>query len=261
MIRFAAFSAQFRASALPALFVTSGAAYLVLAIRPHNGTVAELCGSLSASEFGRLVLTAPWMLSPGQLALDWGLMVIAMMTPLIAPVVSYVRRSVSADRRQGAMVTFFVAYWAVWCAAFLVLFPLAVVLTTLVGDQAGLPVALLIAMIYSASPLGQKARNACHQTIRMAPFGIRAWVDGARQGIATGLPCIAACWPWMLVPLTAVAGHMALMVIVGIYLFAERIAPHARPVWQMPRALETFFGPLILRSAGRLSAFQLRRAQ
>ena len=245
MQRFAAFSAQLRASSLPALFALSVAAYLALVTLPSGGQTAVFCGSFGFSQLWWLIQNAPWLLSPGKLALDWGLMVIAMMTPLIAPLLAYVRRSVSGEFRQGAVAAFLLAYWATWCASFVILFPLALGLLTLVGDQVDLPVALAIALVYSASPLAQRARNACHLALRIAPFGARAWLDSAWQGGVTGVRCMAACWPWMLVPITLVTGHTVLMIVVGIYLFAERIAPPARPVWQTPPALETVFGPLV----------------
>lgn len=247
MNRFAAFGAQLRASPLPALLAISIAAYLALMTLPSGGQTAVFCGSFNLSQLWWLIQSAPWLLSPGQLALDWSLMVIAMMTPLISPLLAYVRRSVSGRCRQGAVVAFLFAYWATWCASFVILFPLALGLLTLVGDQADLPVALAIALVYSASPIAQRARNACHLALRIAPFGARAWLDSAEQGGVTGLRCIAACWPWMLVPVSLVTGHTVLMIVVGIYLFAERIAPPTRPVWQIPPALETVLGPLVRR--------------
>jgi predicted metal-binding membrane protein len=248
MPRFAAFCAQARASDLPALFAVSGTAYLALIAQQQGGHIAQLCGEVSLSELWHLIFAAPWLLSPGQLAFEWCLMVIAMMTPLIAPMLAYVRRTVFSELRKGAMAAFIFAYWATWCASIVVLFPLAVAVSALVGVYTDLLITLVLALIYSASPLAQRARNACHQAIRIEPFGTGAWLDSAKQGVVTGLRCIAACWPWMLVPFAIVTGHTIAMVIVGLYLFAERIAPPTRPTWQLPPAIETIFGPLVRRS-------------
>ncbi len=254
MGRFAAFTAQLSSSTLPYLFALSGAAYLALILLPQGGAIAELCGTLTVSDLGRLLLTAPWLVSPGQLAFDWGVMVVAMMTPLIAPLLSHARRSVTAERRWAATIAFLGAYWAVWWASFLMIFPLAIALTTVTGDDAGFPAALLIAMIYSASPAAQRARNACHVRLRI---GAHVFQDSARQGFFTGLRCIAACWPWMLVPLTVVTGHTALMAVIAFYLFADRITPPAQPGWQIPPAFETLFGP----TAWRAGSFGAKTAR
>ncbi|SDX94292.1 Predicted metal-binding integral membrane protein [Ruegeria halocynthiae] len=257
MTRYAAFGAQLSASSLPALFAISVSAYLALLLLPSGGALADLCGAISTSELGHLILTAPWLVSPGHIALDWGVMIIAMMTPLIAPILGYVRRSVSMDRKWGATIAFLGAYWAVWFASSLVLLPLVVALVTLTGDYADLPAAVLIALVFSASPMAQSARNACHHLCRITPFGPKAWIDSVRQGCDTGLRCIAVCWPWMLVPLTITTGHLTLMVIVGIFLFADRIAPPSRPRWQVPPAFETLLGPPMF----RLGPNQLRKAR
>lgn len=243
MSRIAAFSAQVRASALPALFALSASAYVALAVLPQGGRVAEFCGNIRLSEIWRLAQAVPWLLSPSQLFIDWGLMVIAMMTPLIASPSAHVRRSVPPDRRTAAALVFLCAYWAIWCASFIILFPLAVALSTFAGDQANLPICLALALVFSASPLAQTARNACHKILRIAPFGTKTWIDSAAQGVISGTRCVAACWPWMLVPLAYQDGHTALMILVGIYLFAERIAPPSTAAWRIPPGFETLFGP------------------
>ena len=193
------------------------------------------------------------MVVPGQLAADWWLMVVAMMTPLTALQVAHVRRSSLSGRRAAAMAAFLGAYWTTWFVTILFLFPLALALSSAVGDKADLPAALLLALIVSASPAAQRARNRCHRTGRIAAFGAWALAGCARQGLTTGASCVAACWPWMLVPTTVQSLHLTPMILVGAYLFADRIAPAAPPAWRLPPAWETLFGPLLTGSARRLA--------
>ncbi len=225
----------------------SGAAYVALFLMSAGSSVWELCGSLTLAELGKVILTSPWAISPAALAADWGLMVVAMMTPLTTPQLAYVRRSVGPGFGAGATMSFLGAYWSIWCLSTVILVPLAMLLMALTGDRLGLPAVLLVAVIHSMSPLAQRARNACHHTVRISPFGASAWADSAGQGFATGLRCLAACWPWMLIPLVVTHGHTAVMMLIGFYLFADRIAPPASLAWRIPPAFETLFGPNLLR--------------
>ncbi len=242
--RLSAFAAQIGSGSLPALFALSGAAYLALSLLPQTGVVIALCGNIRIADIWRIAQAAPNGWSPIQFAADWWLMVVAMMTPLAALQVSYVRRSSLPQSRVAAAAAFLAAYWTVWFVTILFLFPLVLTLQSTVGEEADLPVALLLALIYSASPAAQRARNSCHRTGRIEAFGASALAGCARQGLATGASCVAACWPWMLLPLTVQGLHLVPMILVGAYVFADRIAPAVPPAWGLPPAWGTLFGPL-----------------
>lgn len=253
--RFAAFATQLRfAHALP-LFALGAMAFVVLAAVPQASSVASICGRLDfgvLAEPGQLRLLLP---SPLRLAVEWGLMAVAMMAPLVAPQFAYVRRSSPPSRRWSAPAAMVAAYLLVWLLAGVLLLPLAFALSIVLPGQAvALVAALGLASLWSASPLAQAARNRCHVALRISPFGLRGYLDAARQGAATGAACVAGCWPWMLVPLMVEGVHVAAMLAVAIYLFAERIAPAARPVWRLPPAWETLLGPLGLSPASRPAA-------
>lgn len=211
---------------------------------PQAGGVVALCGDFKIIDLWRVAQTAPVLWSPGWLVTDWGLMIVSMMTPLTALQVSHVYRSSPSSCRAAAVAVFLGAYWTLWFTTILFLFPLAVVLQSIAGTTADFPASLMFALIHSASPIAQRARNGCHRTGRVAAFGVRNLSGCANQGLVTGASCIAACWPWMLVPMTVQSLHLTLMVLIGVYLFADRIAPTAPPAWRLPPAWETLFGPL-----------------
>jgi predicted metal-binding membrane protein len=253
MRRLAAFVAQIGPSPLPWLFALSGVAYVALAALPLAGEVAALCGDIGIMDVWRLAQDTPSLWSPVEVALDWGLMVVAMMTPLTALQVAHVSRSSLPRRRLIGVAGFLVGYWATWFAAIFVLLPLGVVISSVFGKVGDLPAGLLLALVFSASPAAQWARNECHRTGRIPAFGARAVTGCAKQGLFNGTSCVAACWPWMLVPMTVQSGHLVAMLLVGIYLFAERLVPASRPMWRLPPAFETLFGFIAYGAAGRLA--------
>jgi predicted metal-binding membrane protein len=249
--RLAAFAAQIGPSPLPWLFALSAVAYLALAARPAAGGVASLCGAFGVMDLWHVVQAAPLLWSPGKLAADWALMVIAMMTPLTALQVAHVGGSSLPARRSVSVAAFLSGYWMAWFLAIFALFPLGLLVPAVVGDSVDLLAAVVLALAFSASPAAQRARNRCHRTGRVPAFGATALFACARLGLANGASCVAACWPWMLVPMMAQSHHFLLMLLVGIYLFAERIAPPAQPAWALPPAFDTLFGPVWLRCVAR----------
>lgn len=254
MRRLCAFSAQLSGGVLPWLFVISAFAFLASMALMRAEGLAAFCGALSTRQIGELLVSAPWLVSPGQIALAWGLMVVAMMTPLVSPILSHVRRSVPGGKRLSASIAFLAAFWAIWWASLIVLLPITVLLMSLTGDRLALPAALLMAFAFSASPFAQQARNACHQLVRIGMWAER---DSGWQGIVTGLRCLVLCWPWMVVPQTLVSWHYGLMLLVSCYLFADRIASLGSPSWQVPPAFATLFGSFL----GRYSRLQRKLAR
>lgn len=254
MRRLAAFAAQSGSGPLPALAAVSVLAYALLAALPQGGMVASLCGTIGIGAFWGYLRTLPWSLGFGPLVIDWVLMVVAMMTPLVSHQVARVAWSSRPQYKGVAVAGFLVGYWSIWCATIIVLMPAAAALSSVVGKGADLPVAIAIALIYSASPGAQRARNLCHRTAPVPAFGPGILTGSAGRGIAVGAGCIAVCWPWMLVPLTVQSGHLPVMILVGAYLFADRISPPAPTVWRVPPAFEVVFGP------GRLRQLSFRRS-
>jgi predicted metal-binding membrane protein len=202
-----------------------------------------ICGSLSLAITLDAALLAARLLSPGALLFAWLLMLVAMMPPLLVQPVVHIWHSSLAARRSRALALFAFGYASVWVAAGGLLIPGAVMLR-IAAPGGGAAVAVAIAIVWSCSPAAQAARNRCHRVYRLAPFGLVADRDCLGHGARTGLACAAACWPWMLVPMTIHSFHVGTMLVAALVLFAERLAPSRPPRWQWPPALEVLGGLL-----------------
>ena len=238
---------------MPWLLATSGIAFALIFFLPHHGGLASLV--TTAREAGVKAslgaLTEPHL--AWRVAVDWGLMVIAMMIPLLSMPLAYVRRSSAPGTQLGAIAALLLAYLGSWWLAGMLFVPLLVVLASVTTSTATVVLALALSLAWSASPWAQAARNRCHRTVRIGGLAPGVYLDGAKQGAQTASGCIPACWPWMLVPMLPHHGHLLLMVAVTILLFAERIAPLSSPAWRFPPALESVVGAnRILRISRRI---------
>lgn len=242
MRRFVAFAVQGQSGPLPALLAISVLAYALLSLLPEGGFVAGLCGNLSIGAVWFYISAVPWSWTVGPLAADWGLMIVAMMTPLVAPQVARIVWASRRERQLIAAAIFLLGYWVIWFLTMVVLIPAAMLVTWIFGADLDLLAALAVALVWSASPSAQRARNLCHRTRPIRAFGPGVLMDSAQRGLSVGASCIAACWPWMLVPIAVQSVHLATMILVGAYLFADRIAPPARATWRLPPAFETLCG-------------------
>ncbi|MEM1052192.1 MAG: DUF2182 domain-containing protein [Pseudomonadota bacterium] len=237
MRRFQAFRAQLFSGPLITLITISFGAFVLLWMLQHGFAAVEL----SASDQGHSHhgLTFPM----GYEMLNWCVMVIAMMTPLVAHNLSYVRSAVDARIRGSVALAFLLGYWAVWCVTGLFLMPLTALILALADANIAFLIMILGGLIYSASPIAQLGRNLCHQSQRLEAFGAPAQWSSARYGLVTGMRCTLVCWPWMIVPMLALSGHMAAMIIVTVFLFFDRLSLPTKPAWRIPPALGTVFGP------------------
>jgi predicted metal-binding membrane protein len=224
---------------LPWLFALAGVATAASAILPKVLQIPELCGA-PVARFA--VADLPLALGPEWsvtwLVAGWLVMVVAMMAPLLGQPLGHVWRSSLPGRRPWALLLFAIGYLLAWSAAGVVLVPAAAMLKLSLPEGAAAAVGQSIALLWSASPGCQRARNRCHRTYSLAACGRRADRDCLVYGTRWGLPCAAACWPWMLATMCVDQAHAAAMVIVAIVLFLERMAPPSVPVWQLPPAVQ-----------------------
>jgi predicted metal-binding membrane protein len=167
---------------------------------------------------------------------DWMLMVAAMMAPLLVPMVNHVWRSSLPRRRFDSLLALAAGYGLCWAAVGILLMPVSATI-----GQSWFAAAALGAtgLAWSSSPIAQYARNRCHRLRGIDPFGIAADRDSFLQGVMAGGPCVLACWPWMLLPMSAPKFHLALALAVTAVLFLERLAKSKRPAWRAPPVLET----------------------
>jgi len=224
---------------LRGLAVVAASGFAASALLQRQDGLSALCGALERVPLSEL----PLALGPGwsvwPVLAEWTLMVAAMMPLLIADPVDNVWRSSIARRRSRALALFGAGYALAWLAAAVILVPAVVAMLLVLPGWIALPASLLFAVLWSASPAAQVARNLCHRRHRISAFGPQADRECLSHGLRTGSACVMTCWPWMLVPFTVAGGHVAAMAVVALVLFCERVLPAGSPRWQIPPAFET----------------------
>lgn len=220
---------------LPVLIAIDLAAWVVLA-NSHSGLlIPDLCSSVPGDWMvqGWASLVSALILNPpAQLIMSCFIMLVAMMTPLLARPIAHLWNH-SLTRLRGPAIAFFVAAYAgVWLVAACVLMAIALALKAF-SSAAPIPIpvsAVLLALIWQATPTKQICLNRCDRLPRLSAFGSATVWDCARYGTSTGLRCVGACWALMLVPLVVDGMHFETMAGVTAVLFVER---QARPTrWQ-----------------------------
>lgn len=221
-------------SAVNWLAVISLIAVIVILILPRQALMVNICGALSIPALRGSIGVMLVLISPWSLALSWLLMVIIMMPPLTAQSLFHVWHSSFPKRRSLTIAAFSFSYMGIWMMTVIIYIPLTIVLNIVAQKflvQCG---TVLFALIWSASPIAQLARNQCHKLFRIHPFGYRSFLDSSRYGFKTGIWCVISCWPWMLVPLIVQDFHVIMMIIVAFILYWERISPPQTPRWREP---------------------------
>jgi Predicted metal-binding integral membrane protein (DUF2182) len=160
-------------------------------------------------------------------ALDWLLMVVAMMLPMVVdPIRTTATRSLWA-RRHRAIGGFLIGYVTPWALLGLLVSGLIAALG--VGGWLRLPAAAIgfaLAAAWQVTAIKRRAVLWCHRTTPLAPSGWRADRDCLRYGWMIGWRCLVSCWAMMVA--CVLAGHgilaMACAAVVGV---AERQLPRA----------------------------------
>jgi predicted metal-binding membrane protein len=198
------------------LWLSGGEHTLALCVAPRptlfGGLLANLAVGFDSVAAGR------W-------SIEWALMIVAMMFPLLVPMVRHVAGHSFAARRQRSVGLFVAGYAMVWLAA------AALSSVALVAARAGLqtlhlaPWAGLIccglAALWQLSAAKVRAVNRCHGTVALRPWAGDADRDAIRFGVLHGTRCVRACLPVMVLPLVGGYG-LAAMVAIAAILLAER---------------------------------------
>ena len=172
--------------------------------------------------------------------LMWAVMMVAMMLPSAAPMLSVYTRIASA--REGSrpyhVWMFAAGYFVVWTGFSLAVTALQYALQSVAiisngmrtGPLAG-GIILAIAGIYQLTPL----KNVCLKRCRTpVGFFMTNWRDGARGAFKMGLDhgafCMGCCW--MLMALLFVAGvmNLAWVAAISVLVLLEKAAPFGRAI-------------------------------
>jgi predicted metal-binding membrane protein len=171
--------------------------------------------------------------SPARLASGAALMVAAMMSPLLMASLRHVRDRSFARRRARAMLLFVAGYAAVWIIAGAFLQALAVAaLWAAPATPVCLGLAAAAATAWQISPAKQWCLNRCHRRPHLAAFGAAADGDAFIFGLTNGIACAGACWALMALTLFVGRAHLVGMVVVTLFVFAERLDGPAALAWR-----------------------------
>ena len=181
----------------------------------------------------------PWQLYDfWMLIAMWAVMMIAMMTPSILPMVSLFLTVSKGKNSQGRAVVptyiFLFGYLLAWfmfsVVISLIQYPLhkSGLLNPMMDSRSYLLSGgiLVIAGIYQWTPL----KDACLQQCRTPlSFLMTRWQEGRwgaiRMGVLHGIYCIGCCWALMAVMFSVGVMNVLWMIVIAIFVLAEKISP------------------------------------
>lgn len=152
----------------------------------------------------------------------WVVMSAAMMLPSALPAARHVAVESLCRRRHRAVAEYVIAYVAVWVVVG------AVATALLAVRPVPLPVALLVAAAWQASPWHAAYVRDCHRTVPLPVSGRRAEVAALRFGARNGRACVGSCWALMLVMAVVPGAHLAWTLALGGIVTAEKLLPRPR---------------------------------
>jgi predicted metal-binding membrane protein len=168
----------------------------------------------------------------------WGVMMVAMMLPAMAPIVGLFQTIARRKQEQGLPFTpawvFVAGYVVLWTltggvgyAADLAIqsvpesFPLLRTYGTTIGGGT-----LVAAGIYQLTPLKYLCLSQCRSPMG---FLLTSWRDGAlgafRMGLHHGAYCLGCCWSLMVVLFVVGTMNLVWMGLLSLVIFVEKIIP------------------------------------
>jgi predicted metal-binding membrane protein len=181
-----------------------------------------------------------WVVDATLTFLMWAVMMVAMMLPSAAPMLSAYARIASAREASRAYHVWMFAggYIAVWTAFSLVATVLqytlqsaAIISGSLRTTSIAGGIILAAAGLYQLTPLKNKCLKRCRSPVG---FFMTNWRDGASgaftMGLEHGALCTGCCW--MLMALLFVAGvmNLAWVAAISVLVLVEKAAPFGRAI-------------------------------
>ncbi len=206
-----------------AVWVLSLIAWLALAVLADiDFFTLPICSSRTGA-LANLSLQLAFTSLP-ELLLASCIMVVAMMVPTLSDPIDQLWHRSLARHRWRATSLFMVGYLSVWIIASAMLFLLAQMASSLVSSGPVLfSACCCLAVLWQLSPAKRYALQRCHLRPRLSIFGARALLDPFVFGSTSACWCVATCWAWMLLPLTAVRFRTLLMAMVSAIAVSERL--------------------------------------
>lgn len=189
----------------------------------------------------------------------WIAMMVAMMLPSVAPVVSLFAAAGRVRRQAGGRATpawvFVAGYLAVWSLFGLGAFLLSLAVPALGMAANGLRdvsalaggLVLVVAGLYQWSPLKQVCLRHCRSPLGVLVHHWREGRAGAfRMGFAHGSYCVGCCWGLMLVLFAVGLMNLVAMVALTGVIFAEKVVPHGPLIGKVAAGALVLYGVLTI---------------
>src|SRR5262245_20383636 len=191
---------------------------------------------------GGWAMSMAWMRMPGQtwpgvassFVGMWVLMMVAMMSPSLVPMLSRYREAVARETRRDLLTTIVgVGYFSVWTMLGMALFPMGAALAAIEMYQPPLaraePIAagLVVIITGSVQLTAWKARRlACCREGAGRGLTLPADAGSAwRHGVRLGLDCVFCCANLMAILLVVGVMDAVAMAVVTAAITSERLAP------------------------------------
>jgi predicted metal-binding membrane protein len=165
----------------------------------------------------------------------WQAMMVAMMTPTVAPwVLAYARLVGEAPpgARLGPPVTFAAGYFTIWLAYSIVAAAIQMALRTIgpVGHEGPPPAlaggVLLAAGAFQFAPIRQACLTHCRNPLSYLLARWRGGPPGAfRLGLGHGAYCVGCCWLLMLTGFAMGVMNLAWMALLTVMMAVEQSTP------------------------------------
>lgn len=161
---------------------------------------------------------------------EWAVMVVAMMGPLVLPALRHVEDNSLRWRRRRAAAEFVVAYLVVWLA----LGTAAVAVAAVVAGRAGssplwLAGALAGAAVWQLTPAKRGFLWDCHRSVPLPLRGWAATLGCVRFGLRHGRACAGSCGAMMAAMALPVGPATHLVLGVGLLVASSHERRSARP--------------------------------
>ncbi|GAA4401817.1 hypothetical protein GCM10023168_11790 [Fodinibacter luteus] len=216
-----------------AVGASAGAAGAAGASAGAAGAAGALAGATGPASADRPGASGSGVSVPAFLA-GWLVMLTAMMAPHTMAALRHAHARTLPRRRPMTLALVLGAFTATWVGGGLVLLVASTALSIRAGRaDLAFAVAVVVAAVWQVSPAKQRCLNRHHTRPPLAAFGWAAGADAIRLGGRHAAWCFGSCWALMLVALLAPGWHVAVMVVVTAWMWAELLDRPRSPAWEV----------------------------
>lgn len=188
----------------------------------------------------------------------WGIMMLAMMLPVLIPPIHYLLGCSLKRKRLTSSLLFLLGYFTIWMFAGFVIVVFSILIKLFAPSPFLVPVILgTIALIWECSPVKQRCLNRNHHHPTLSAFGWSANRDALFFGFEHGFWCVASCWALMWWPMSLVGGHNLAMVAVTVFMVSSHLEHPKRPIWEFrlqPKLIRILIARLPIRKWAKQSS-------